>query len=198
MRVVSSRKYPKWRHAPFRFWIEECGGEGDCMFHAVAVGIGRMTNQRYSMQQVRQLLSTSLTTDNFTAFLDCTRHDIDQGGKMAQLQTIITNQPAREPEMLGIVRKVIEAPGHAFQGTDTCLEWLTTHVPLFRQIGFMIFSSYGPDFTVVINPKAENFLLLFNTPNNHWQLGSLESDNRRYSAISQKSSHQVQSILSAK
>jgi len=140
-----------WKDHELKISIEECGGNGDCLFHAVARGFSKGLRKTITMKQVRNMLADTLNTSNIAYFIK------DHG----------LNVPANNIE---IVKQYVSTCGNVYQGTDTSLLYLSkvTH------IGFMVFSSHGPAYTTFIGKSSPTVLFLFNVPDRHWTLCNIQ------------------------
>ena len=176
-----SRSLSKWRDTTLSFVLEECGGNGSCLFHCVAVGASRLLHQTWSMEYVRDRLAASITEKTLYEFIELLMED--------QKQHIINGSQQIDHSFdLQKIQELISEPGPRFQGSDITLRWLITRDPVFKKygIGFVLFSSFGPGYTEILNEEAANhFILLFNHANVHWQLVNVvDVDNRGFSSIS--------------
>jgi len=147
--------------------LVECGGDGDCLFHCVAAAMGQILNCQFSMLHVRNLLAQSLTYDNVTDYVTQVREEHDHCLPAGSVRLNVEYS-------LDIVRAIVELPGHYHQGTDGTLRWLAKCSEWFRhnQVGFVVFSSFGPSYTSVIgDDNTRHYILLFNSSETcHWQL----------------------------
>ena len=180
MTFVLTTALKRWKDSRFSLVLEECGGNGSCLFYCIAVGASRLYNQTWSMEYVRDRLAASVTPDNVQEFLAVLIED--------QSKNLIKDTVKFDSSFdAKAVQEVVSATGPGFQGTDITLRWLLTHDPLFatKKTGFVLFSSYGPAYTEILNEEsATDFILLFNHANSHWQLANLvDSDNRAFSGI---------------
>jgi hypothetical protein len=168
--MLSSRKIEKWSDSPLVFEIEECGGDGDCLFHSIAVALGRLLGKPITMHEIRQALAHTITERNVDAFVKLVSED----------QRHVRGDCQR-------VRELIKTDGHTFQGTDGVLRWLVTHQRYFTRmnIGFACFNDYGPDHTQVIGTDTTlTYILLYNNPNSHWRVVNVVSGEKMFSSVS--------------
>lgn len=138
-----------WKAFPYAISLEECGGNGDCLFHCVARATG------WSMRDIRRALAGTLTHQNLPQFRKAMDH-------------------VRLPMSLAHVRYFVSRPGPRFEGTDMALRWLRRHHPAFQKLGFVLLTAHGPDYTTILGTAhTPKFIVLFNHSNTHWQLAHL-------------------------
>jgi hypothetical protein len=178
-----SNQLAKWKDGTLQFILEECGGGGSCLFYCVAEGMSRLINQTWSMEYVRDRVANSITSETLPLFIDSMIEDQSQ-------QTRVDGQRINHSYDLNSLRTLISSTGTAFQGTDIVIRWLLTYDPVFTRcaIGFILFSSFGPGYTQILNEEsAEHFILLFNYANMHWQLMNVIDDNNHgFSSVNKK------------
>ena len=147
------------------------------MFHAVAAAFNRIFTKKVTMQTIRDALATSITPENVNSFLEL------MGMNMSYTQ----------------VQDLVRTTGTAFQGTDAVLQWLCTHSKLFKKIGFVCFTGYGPGYEMSIGEVdiAQVYMLLYNHFGRHWQLANLRNDETgtHYCAISATACTQLFEVL---
>ena len=136
----------QWRGVFSNMVLVEAGGHGDCLFYCLAKAL------KTTMQNMRNLLGDSITSENMSEFLESAR-------TREMKNTWVGN------ESLAVVKKYVSVP-HKYLGTDWTLEWLAKYYPA---LGYAVLSSYGPAFTTFIPGKE--ILILFNWADScHWQL----------------------------
>lgn len=203
---IWSRHLRAWKRAPFDFVSGECGGEGDCLFRAIAVGLTELyPDAPCSMRDVRRMLADSLDVRNCDAFIEHCKSDFrwfDQ----------ITIPKAADARVTWL-RRVVCTQGYRFLGTDTVVLWLATHARVFREanLGFVVFhSTLGPEQVLCVQPRApsatENrtnrrasalpeprYLLLLNLTQTHWQLAYVKDagTNRMFSCVTHAAMRQL-------
>jgi hypothetical protein len=178
--MYSSSKWQKWKASAFHLMIAECGGGGDCLFHCLAKALTDITKERLCMQDIRSMLAESLTEKNIASYVQLIADDHAQHlpfgshnfGKMAQY---LQKPRACRQRCLSIIQTIVKRQGRLHQGTDVTLKWLGLYSNWFQaaNIGFVVFSSFGPGFTSIIGDmdKTDYYVLLFNHANaSHWQL----------------------------
>jgi hypothetical protein len=184
--MKSSRKVKTWKNAPYCFYIEECGANGDCLFHVLAKGLQRTFSIGIRMQMMRVILANSVDDSNIRDFVkiiasDHAKHLLQGSLDFSPLYTWLQEHKDGDVgEMTTCVKKIIRNCGTKFQGTDDILNWLVNRCDFFisRKIGFIVFSAFGPDFiTKIDTAETHNYLLLYNNPNAHWQLANLVTHN---------------------
>ena len=177
--MQSSRKHQAWSNAPYSFLIEECGGDGDCLFHVVANGLSRALDDKVDMMTVRSLLATSVTPETVLDFVKRIGEDHKAFlpiGSIDFNQFHFSHEDDGRNDLTDRVRDIITTSGSLFQGTDECLSWMVQNCEVFLQhkIGFLVMSSFGPDYIARIDNKhTQIYILLFNHANIHWQLSNL-------------------------
>lgn len=193
MKSMLTTALPHWKDSRFHLVLEECGGNGSCLFYCLAVGASRLYNQTWSMEYVRDRLAASITPSNVEQFLDLL---IEDQSKNLVRDTV----PFNRSFDAAAVQAVVSATGLGFQGTDIVLRWLLAHDPLFagKKTGFVLFSSYGPAYTEILNEEtATEFILLFNYANSHWQLANIvDANNRAFSGIDTQTLHLLKQYIS--
>ena len=187
-----TRNIDKWRNAKVSLILEECGGDGSCLFYSIAVGASRLLNQTWSMEYVRDRIASSITQDSLKEFLQLMIDD--QSQKLLPNATVIDSSYSLQQ-----VQSLISEPGPRFQGTDAVLRWLVDRDPLFSEygIGFVLFSSFGPEYTEILSEDSANcFIILFNHANSHWQLGNVvDCENRGFSSIGRETVRELKTHL---
>jgi hypothetical protein len=157
--MSSSRTLKKWNTSTIEFLVEECGGGGDCMFHAVAAAFNRLFTQTVTMQTIRDALATSINSENIHMF--------------AELMDIPMNLSLTQ------VRDLVRRPGASFQGTDVVLQWLCMYSILFTEhrVGVVCFTGYGPGYEMRIgdDEATQLYILLYNHFGTHWQLANIHN-----------------------
>jgi hypothetical protein len=170
--MISSRNFKRWTYAAITFQLEECGGDGDCLFHCIAEALSRLLSSNITMESIRLRVATTLTHETLPAFLTAIQED--QHHKI-----LYGSHELKDSHALSTVQAIVRTNGNTFQGTDVVLRWLVEKDQMFNQlrIGFIIFSTFGPGYTTIINEDyAENFILLFNHANTHWQLVNIVNE----------------------
>jgi hypothetical protein len=173
-----STNLKNWADSSFSLVLEECGGNGSCLFHCIAVAASRLMGQKWSMEYVRDRIAATITPDTVQEFLALVMEDQSYQLLNGSVRFLATDSADR-------VQEVVSATGSGFQGTDITLRWLLKHDPVFRSVGFVLFSSFGPAYTEILNEStATQFILLFNHSNAHWQLANLvDAKNCAFSSI---------------
>jgi len=179
--MTSSRQLRAWKNAPYSFFIEECGGAGDCLFFVLAQGLTRTVGLDLKMDMIRVLLANSVDATNIKTFVqaiaaDQATHQLPGSVSFGPLNVWLQENESQAPQMIRHVKQIIRKSGTGFQGTDEVLRWFVNHSEFFisRKVGFVVFSAFGPDFiTKIDRPETESYLLLYNAPNVHWQLANL-------------------------
>ena len=163
-------------NAPLQFDIIECGKGGDCLFYTLAQALFLIDNVNVDMIQLRKWMASTIKPENIREFCQevCEeqKHYCPSGALNFEL---VLKQYCQHPNILSIIRQIVQRPGWTFQGTDGSLRWLLHHHPHFFNKGFVIFSSWGFDHTQVIKTsKSRDYILLFNNAHtSHWQLASM-------------------------
>lgn len=89
--------------------------------------------------------------------------------------TITPHNLSRFHARVGTVQQTqmhVRTNGWTYIGTDDTLQWMARK----SHLGFVVLSSFGPDFTTVIqNEHSTKYLMLYNIANSHWQLAYLGS-----------------------
>ena len=189
--IYSSRNLKQWKKSKFEFYIQDCGGNGDCLFHVLSVAFTKLFGISFSMQDIRNKLASTLSIDTITFFLEqlCSDQKEYTLSGSTLIQPILSNLKENlitKDTALTILQSIINKPGLYFQGTDVVLNWLIKYDQLLNQysVGFVIFNSYGPSFLqTCVSDNSCVFILLYNSPNQHWQLASLKSNNKIFSSI---------------
>lgn len=145
----------KWKWTLHR---QECGGGGNCLFLAVERGIQDMFKRKVNL---RQVIADTLHINNWQKFIE-----LEDQQPHLKLQT-----------QLHELQVNIKQVGQYYQGTDETLKWLSQNA--WPELGYVILSSHGPDYTCIINPKAIVFVLLYNLDSAHWQLLYLTYNNQK-------------------
>lgn len=181
--VLTSKQFPKWKDFPGVIRILECGGGGDCMFHAVAAALTLIQKQPVSMEFVRKMLAESINVGNVSEFIKNMKADHKQQvlNGATDFNTVFrddSNTLSSQEETVTLVRSLVRTQGTTFQGTDEVLFWIVKHSEFFGQnhLGFLLFTDHGPLFTTPIGVDARNFIMLFNVSNRHWMLAVLETE----------------------
>jgi hypothetical protein len=188
--IHSSRNLQKWRHSKLEFFSKECGGDGDCLFHVLSVSLTTLFGVPFSMQDVRKQLACSISLETIELFLEQVCADQKEYTLKGStfMQPILSNLQAEQlskKDALELTQSIICKPGPFFQGTDVVLEWFVHHNTLFKKfsVGFLIFNEYGPSFIQKISNDSLVSILLYNHPNQHWQLALLQKNNEMFSVI---------------
>lgn len=168
--MYSSVQLSKWQSSSFRFLIEECGADGDCMFHVLRAALNNAVGTKLTTANLRQVLASTITVDNVGSFIESVSED--QSKKIFTGSVSMSDiKSDNKSNLASMIRTLILTPGWCFPGTDVVLRWLHKHSVVFARIGFIVYSSFGPGYTTVIRKNADDiFFLLFNQPNKHWQL----------------------------
>lgn len=186
----SSRNINKWATARLDMNLEECGAGGDCLFHVLGVALSRVLNQDAKMTDIRKLLADSVTLETMDTFVKDVGEDqqekIFHGSLAVESLMIIQNKEER----LCNLRNLIKTVGWSFPGTDVILRWFVTHCDELKSlnIGFVVFSTFGPGYTTVIGTESTTvYVLLFNHANAHWQLANVKGENGElFSSVSKE------------
>lgn len=144
----------KWNETClFRFWTEECGKDGDCLFHVVSTALRRLLDKHSaSMHGLRLRLAMSITHENVAQFV----------------QDVLPGAASKVEKCdLASVRALVATPGWAFIGTTDVLQWLVKHN---KSVGFIVLNDFGPGHSQIIGNEASRYILLYNKHNTHWQL----------------------------
>jgi len=179
---IFSRSLNRWKDSALAFYVEECGGGGDCLFHCIAKALTRLVSEEITMTHIRDRLANTLSEETITEFLTNIKEDQDQ-------QLLPGSKRVSVTEQVENVRKLVSSSGTTFPGTDVVLRWLLKHDDLFTylKVGFVIFSTFGPGYTTILNKGADNFILLFNHANMHWQLVNvIDANYVEFSTVSSK------------
>lgn len=174
-RVLSSRKLQRWSASAVEFEAQECGGGGDCLFHVLAAALNNLFGMHTTMQDLRDALARSITTENVRRFVRQVRED----QKLKMLPGTIDIRRVLRPtwcETMERTRVLVRRPGVSFQGTDMVLHWLGKYDQLFHEfkIGFVCFNGYGPGYVQRFGGVSTDiYILLYNHFDTHWQLASL-------------------------
>jgi hypothetical protein len=157
---------PRWCRFPLDISVVDAGASGDCLFYCLAALLTASCTDAIDMQQARQLLAQCITALNMDDFVR---------------QSLNNSVPAgyrslRMCHSLSSLRRLVRTQGFAYQGTDVSLAWLVKYDPWFvrHKVGFVIFSSYGPAFTSIVDTSTTtSYMLLYNISSVHWQVAML-------------------------
>ena len=188
--IHSSRNLQKWKHSKLEFFSQECGGDGDCLFHVLSVAFTTLFGVPFSMQDVRKQLACSISLETIELFLEQVCADQKEYTLTGStfMQPILSDLQAEQfskKDALALTQSIICQSGPFFQGTDVFLEWFFNNNTLLKKfsVGFLIFNEYGPSFIQKISNHSLVSILLYNHPNQHWQLGLLQKTNELFSVI---------------
>lgn len=198
--LITTRKLPTWSNFSHEIFLYDCGGEGDCMFHVISTALSISHKKKITMETVRNALAESIQISNLSGFI--TRIKNDQ--KLQLLQGAVDfNKEYKEitdlEETLQRIRILVRKSGTEFQGTDEVLAWLVLNEPFFMssEIGFLLFSEHGPQFTNIIQrPSTKYYIMLFNIPNKHWLLATVKENSKQRIVLDKAAIEQMFSVNS--
>lgn len=157
---------------PFDVFAEECGGGGDCLFHSVAQGLGRMLHRTITAQTVRDWVAQAIVARDLL-------HNPDY-------QSLVTSRGLADAplkQQLAAVKADVRTMGRRHEGTDVDVRLLVSRNKVFRAlgVGVVVFSTHGGDYTTVITHPVRStlrYLLLFNYSDTHWRLAHVSQMRR--------------------
>lgn len=138
--------------------VTECGGGGDCLFHAIGFAI------KSSMSEVRAMAAQGVTVENVDLLLD-------YYNRVYPVSTAITAPIAQLPtvaERAGRLREVINTPGCAYMGDDTTLRLIVSQCK--HRVGFVVFDTHGNIHGQVFMSRYVRQLIALYHTGDHWQL----------------------------
>jgi len=126
--------------------VMECGGGGDCLFHAIAQGLrtsGYPELANVSMQDIRNWAAEMLTLDNLPMFVQD------------------WNQSKEKQMSLEEIQKRIRSCGNDYQGETGTLQFLLCHHPILKKyrLGFMVINLHSHRFRTP-QPKTKKDRLI--------------------------------------
>jgi hypothetical protein len=199
--ISSSRNLQKWKNSNFEFFIQECGGDGDCLFHVLSVSFTALFGTPFTMQDVRKQLACSISLETIELFLeqvcaDQKEYTLKGSTSMQPILSNLQSQKLSKLDALELTQSTILKIGRFFQGTDVVLEWFVHHNTLFKKfsVGFLIFNKYGPSFIQKISNDSIISILLYNHSNLHWQLGLLQKNKEMFSIIQETVCNELLSL----
>jgi hypothetical protein len=147
------------------------------MFHAIAGCIQALGNGvPVCMQDIRSDLASTLTERNNDKFVQNLRRDHRRFLPPGSVDMNLMHLPNNSPERIVLMKNMVTKPGWSFPGNDVCLRHLVKYSTYFRRrrLGVIVFTSFGWDHVTVFpaydsSKHALFYLLLYNTPNSHWQ-----------------------------
>lgn len=164
-------------------YVRECGGGGDCLFHAIAYGVNhsseRKSRENLTFSDVRQYAAQGINANNAVQFLHHMMLDPTANRfKPTILQQKFERKEVPIPELVAAIKTIIEMPGFYYQGDEGSLNALThedTKTPV-SDIGYVILRSTGQILCSVYGDDKPYLMILYNVGNYHWQLiGALKN-----------------------
>lgn len=165
--------------------VRECGGGGDCLFHAIAYGLNQ--NYRFTSpltaQSLRNTTAFNISKENVDDYLD--EYIREQKQKSLPSRSFDPLAIARNKNVNDRVthlQRVVSTPGFSYQGDDLSLK-LLSHSAFFKEnkLGFLVIKDNG-FFDCKLYPSdlvSEDFLVLYNISDakmgGHWKLAGVDS-----------------------
>lgn len=172
---------------------EECGGEGDCLFHSIA-GIAETISlpdihldkaRRAVVTKLRSLAAGQVSPGNIADLARYYQANDGSSWDSAGLDRHISR--GQSGEAVKLLQRVIKTSGNLYWGDFATLELLAASPP-FRNIGFIVLQRPNPEQVVIsrvvpLDEPRNSYFLLFNEQDTHWQRAAYVADDGVTSVI---------------
>ena len=142
------------------WWVLECGGGGDCLFHALGRALGE------SMLTVRDWAAHGVTVANVDRLLEYYTTIYPVGSWSRE-------DVRSAPDRVAALRAVIRTPGPSYEGDDTTLRLLVSQPDVALAVVVVAGQEVYPQ--IFANRHSQRLVVLYHR-GNHWQLAAWQPE----------------------